>query len=816
VLAVRTLRGLVVAAGEDTRWALRLLARSPASTTLAIGVLAFGTGVNTAVFSLLKDAWFDRLPVARPDELVQVILESKDARMSNLPYPESARWLHTVHAFEGVFFYRDAQVNLRDRDWSRPARGRFVSGTYYAILGVAPAAGRLLQAADDRPSAMPAAVISHELWARQYAHDPAVVGRTVHLSGRPFTIVGVTPRPFFGVDRLWVPEITIPLGLDRGQAQALARLRPGIPVGHAGHEVTDGLRRLLEAGEMEPARWPTRGPPMGARLDSAAAGTWGVRLRLLEPLRVLSALTLLVLVMTCLNLSSLVRARAAARRKEFGVRLALGADRGRLMRQMLVEGVTLGAIGGLASLLVAFALHRLLVVLLPVQPGAALGFRLDGWMLVFNTAVTAVSGIVVGLGTAVRTSRLAPTAVLAGAADRPEGCGRVRFRTSLAAQIATALVLSVAAMTFARRLVDLLDVDPGFDRAKILLATIDPEECQLTPPGMVRLSEELAARVRSLPGVEAAGLALKEVSGMRGSVKAMWVEGHEYSPDESRMMGFGAVSPGFFPATGIPLFSGRDVSAHDGRGTAPVVLVNLALAERYFPGRSPLGKRLGDGPGPAAGGRSYEIVGVVGSARHAGLRRAPPPMVFHPLPQAAEVRPFVLHVRTRGRPGALAGAVRETVRATDPRLVVSSLRTIGEETSAELRQERMLAALSTLFAVLGLGLCCVGLYGVTADSVERRTREIGIRAALGATGRGIMTLMLRETLPTVVGGLAIGALAARICAPLARGFLFGLAAPGLGSTAVAAAAFASAAAAAALVPARRASRIDAAVALRSD
>ena len=812
---MRTSRGLVVAAAQDTRWALRILARNPGSTALGVGVLALGIGVNTAVFSVLKDAWLDRLPVTHPEELVQVILEAKDARMGNLPYPESQRWLRGVRGLDGVLFYRDGPMNLQDRDGSYRARGRFVSGGYYTTLGVAAAAGRLLLPGDDQPSSIPSAVISHEFWVRRFGRDPAVIGRSVSVSGLSFAIVGVTPRYFFGVDRLWVPEVTIPLGPLPGQVQALARLKPGIPVAQASAEMSGRLRQLLETGELRSASWPTRGQALGARLERAAAGTWDVRLRLTEPLRALSALALLVLLMTCLNLASLVHARAAARAREFGVRLAIGADRGRLLRQIVVEGMTLGAVGGLAGLLLSFALHRLIVGLLPIGPAAALGFRIDAWMLAFNTTVSVVSGIVFGLGPALRASRLDPNAVLAGHQDCPGRHGRVRFRAALVVQVAAALVLSVAALMFVRTLVDLLHVDSGFDRAHTLLVTIDPEECQLTPEGMVGLTEDLAERVRGLPGVQAAGFGLLEVSAMRGWLKTMWVAGHDDSPDENQRISFGVISPGLLAATGIPLLSGRDITSHDGRAATPVALINQAMAERYFPHQSPLGKRLGDGSRPAPGRLTYEIVGVVGNARHAGLRRAPQPMVFHPLAQFRQVRPFVLHVST-GRPAAVARALHRLIRATDPRLVVVSLRTMNEQTSAELRQERMFAALSTLFAILGIFLSCVGLYGVTAGSVERRTREIGIRAALGASRRSITAVMLRETLPSVAVGFAIGGVAARIGAPLARGLVYGVAPGGFGSTAAAAAALASAVFAAVVIPARRASRIDPASALRTE
>ncbi len=279
-----------VAVARDTRWALRLLARNPGSTVIAVGVLALGIGVNTAVFSLLEDAWLDRLPVARPEELVQVVLEgSSGARMSNLPYPESVRWLRAVRGIDDVAFYRDQELNLRDGDSSSRVRGRLVSGNYYGTLGIAPAGGRLLVPPDDEASSVPVAVISHEFWTRHFGRDPAVLGRRCSLSGRAFTIVGVTPRAFFGVDRLWVPEVTIPLGPEPGQVQALARLKRGVPFEQARNEMSSRLRQLLESGELATAGWPTRDLPRGAGLERASAGTWDIRVRFAEPLRALSA-----------------------------------------------------------------------------------------------------------------------------------------------------------------------------------------------------------------------------------------------------------------------------------------------------------------------------------------------------------------------------------------------------------------------------------------------------------------------------------------------------------------------------------------------
>ncbi len=814
-------KGLLGSLGQDVRHGVRVLAKSPGTTALSVSLLAFGMGANTAIFSLLKDTLLERLPVQRPDELVQVTIAAAPARISNLPYPESQRWLGESRSLNGVVAYYDTDLNLRVADAAERVRGRLVSGSYFSVLGVGAIVGRALQPEDDRPAAAPAAVLSYEFWARRFGRDVNVLGKSVSVAGRAFTIVGITPPGFFGLNRLWVPEISIPLaaGPAHSQAQFLARLKPGVSMEQAQAEVQARLRHLAEAGGLRDANWSLRRGPLEANavLQRAATGTWDIELELLSPLRVLSVLAGLTLLIACLNVSHLLLARGRARSREYGVRLALGAGRGRLTRQLLVESVMLSAAGCLSGVSVALVVHRWLIALLPLEPGAALGFQLDVWMLCFTAALSLVCGVLFGVAPVLSATRLDPCDVLRGGALAGTTGSRTGWiRLALGLQVAGALVLLIGALAFARTLRDLTSLDPGFDREHSLLVTVDPDECHFGPEQMRNVLDELTLRARSLPGVRAAAIGMQPVSNMTGWSKTVWAEGYQYAPTEAQEVSFTVVGPGFFAATGIPLRKGRDFGPSDQEGAPPVALVNEAFARKYFPNRDAIGRPLGDGARPAAGRLVYEIVGVVGDARQGNLRRRPGPMVFHPLTQHTESRPFVLHVRSSGSPAALASSLREVVRLSGRLLVVTSFQTAAEELAERLRQERMFAWLSSLFGALALGLACVGLYGMASDSLSRRTREMGIRVAIGATRPAIAGLVIKETLWPVVAGTMIGLPAAWFCSRFVRGLLLGVAPTGGATYAMAVVALLLAATAATVVPVRRASRVNPIEALRRE
>ena len=643
-------------------------------------------------------------------------------------------------------------MNLRSGNLSERVRAHLVSGSYYSTLGVKAFLGRTLAAGDDRPAATPAAVLSYAYWGRRFGFDPAVIGRAVYLNGKPFTVVGVAPPEFYGLNRLAPPDITCPLHVTPLQdaknyfVSYFARLKPGVSIEQARAQVAVRFHALLDDELKSERSWMGK-----SKLDviSAATGEESVRFLLGEPLRVLSILVGVVLLICCTNLASLLLGRAAARSREIAVRLALGAGRRRIVRQLLTESVLLGAAGGAVGLFVGYGVHALLRTLLAIDQSASLQFRLHWPLLAFTAGLSLVTGIAFGLVPALRAAGVNPGTVMKG--DAP-GIGRLGLgptRAFLVVQVAASVLVLVGATLFNRTLRNLEGVDAGFNRDHLLLMTIDPRQSRFQGDRVTGLLDELTERIRAVPGVRSAALA--EWVLFVGGGKNIWLQGSEQTT------GFAAsnnVGPDFFATAGVPLVLGREFSPRDRAGAPLVAIINEAFARKYFPGQNPLGRRFGD-QGPKSAGK-FEIVGVVKDGRFQSLRLAPYPAEFQSFWQSTVLVPFVLHVRVMGNTRAVTASLGQVIRGVDPALVVYDVRTMTEQVNGTLRQERTFAMLSLLFGALALGLCCVGLYGVTAYSVTRRTNEIGIRMALGAARGQVLWLFLRETLGLVVIGVATG------------------------------------------------------------
>lgn len=797
---------------QDVRYAARSFRRAPGFTAVAVLTLALGIGVNTAVFSLLHDTVLESLPVSRPQELVQLAWVQGASGGSNFNWPDYRPLLEPESALPGLFCYLSRETNLRSGSISERAHAHLVSGSYYSTLGVGAFIGRTLVAADDRPSATPVAVLSYTYWQNRFARDPSIIGRTVYLDGSPFTVVGVTPQEFYGVNRLSPPDITYSLHaapLPEGNSYYVyyfARLQPHTSVEQARAQITARFSGLLE-GELKPHRnW------MGeVKLDvrPAATGEDNVRLLLRTPLRVVGLCVGVVLLICCTNMASLLLARAAARNREIGIRLALGAGRKRIVRQLLTESVMLGIAGGCAGLLAGYWVHHLLITQLAIHQSTAIQFRLQLPLLAFTAGLAVLTGVVFGIVPALRAAQFG---LRAATRREPPEAGRPRLgpaRTFLAVQMAASVVLLIGAILFLRTLRNLETVDAGFSPRQLLLMTVDLKESRFQGDRVTGLLDELMDRVPAVPGVRSAALARIVLFG-QSAQKSVWVQG--YAHNDGSAVAFNLVGPGFFESVGIHLVMGREFSARD-RGSAPLVaIVNQAFARKYFPGQNPLGRRFGD-QGPNSAGK-YEIIGVVKDARYTSLRLPPRPAIFQSLWQFPQYPPFVLHVNVTGEPGVIAARVLREIQAIDSHLAVYGIRTMTGQVNATLRQERMFAILSSLFGVLAIGLCCVGLYGVTAYSVRRRTSEFGIRMALGASRANVLWLVLRETLVLVGLGAAAGVPAAFWCTRFIKSLLFGLS-PGDPSTfAVAVILLGGVAAIAAALPARRATRIDPIEALR--
>jgi predicted permease len=797
---------------QDLRYGLRRLAKNPGFTTVAVLTLALGMGVNTAIFSLFHDTILERLPISHAQELVQLTWLQRGNLGSNFNWPDYRPLLEPQPALEGLFAYLSREATLRSGEACERVRVQQVSGSYYSTLGLQGFVGRTLGAADDRPGAAAAAVLSYAYWQRRFALDPSVLGKTVYLEDTPLTIVGVTPPRFHGLDRLSPPDITCTLNavlLPDGTSYYVylfTRLKPGVSLEEARARVAARFHALLE-GELKGERgW------MGdIKLDvhSAGTGEYGGRLELGVPLGILSILAGIVLLICCANLASLLLGRATARSREIAVRLALGAGRWRIIRQLLTESLLLGMGGSCLGLVVGSWVHDLLISLLDINSPETLQFRLHLPLLAFTAGVSILTSIAFGLVPALRITRSGLQTVMRSGESAVTRVSLRPTRAFLVVQVAASVLLLVGATLFIRTLRNLEAVDAGFDRDHLLLMTIDPRESRFQGDRATALLDELMERVPALPGVRSAALALIPLFG-DSAAKQVWVQGNagKDGPD----VGFNIVGPGFFATSGIPLLMGREFSARDRAGAPLVAIVNEAFAREFFPGQNPLGQRFGD-QGPKSAGK-YEIIGVVKDARYSSLRFPPRPTIFHPLWQFSQFPAFVLHVQVMGDPEMMAASVRRSIQGIDPGLVVYGVRTMTEQINGTLHLERTFATLCALFGALVLGLCCIGLYGVASYSVTRRTKEIGIRMALGAPRTDVLWLFLRETLVLVAIGEVIGTPVALLSTKFVKSLLFGLAPSDPSSVLLALLMLVGVAAAACLLPARRATKIDPMVALR--
>ena len=814
----------------DLRQATRTLRRSPGYAVVAVLTLALGIAANTVAFSLVN-AVLLRPPggVESPGRLVALFTSDYSGpALGTSSYPDVREFAQRRDVFAGVTAYAPRAVGIGEE--SAPARivSEVVSASYFAVLGVQPAVGRALGETDARERAG-VVVISDALWHGRFAADPGVVGRTLLVNGRPATIAGVAPAGFVGMTRgvridAWFPiEASPQLGVggtdfeQRGTRsfRALARLAPGTRLEEA------RTRMGVLAGNLRaayPDQWTdVRGdgrrisvlPERWARVPGGARGP------VVGIVAMIGVTVGLVLLICCANVAGLALARASRRAREHAVRLSLGASRGRLVVHLLAESLLLAALGGASALLATVWLTGLVnTAPLPVDVPIFLDVSPDVRVLGFTACATLLTAVLFGLAPALRASRTDLTAVLK--AERTVltvGRRRLPLQSVLVVvQMATSVLLLVAALLFVRALQGAAGVDPGFRSANVLLADAGPR--------VVREGESSAAaglalreRVLALPGVRAVTWAAVEPLGLEVSRRGVRPEGYVPAPGEDMEVAFNVVGPAYFTTLGLPLLAGRDFAVADRAGAARVVVVNEAFARRYWPGESALGKGISvSGPD----GELLRVVGIARTAKYQSLAEDPRPYVYFPALQE-DGWGVTLHVRTDGAPRAMLGTVRAAVEETQRGWTVGSARTLEEQVAASLLPQRIASAVLGLFGVVALLLAAVGLYGVIAYAVTARTREIGVRVALGARGTDVLRLVLRQT-GTLVGiGLLAGLPLAWGAARLLRALLLGTGShadplPFLGAAAL----LAAVALLASVLPARRAMRIDPAEALRAD
>jgi predicted permease len=803
---------LVEQLGQDLRYAVRTLLRSPVFTIVAVLCLALGIGANTAIFTLVDTALLRMLPVADPERLV--VLRSigpSGPRVSSFSYPQFVYFRQHAGAVAEMFAYARIDLNLSAGNLTDSPSGLLVSDNYFSVLGVQPVIGRGFATSDEA-----VAVISYRFWQTRFHGDPAISGRAVVLNGLPFTVIGVAPTRFFGVEKGNSPDIFVPLAwcdrllpggprLPRQNSfwlAVMARLRADVPAAQAAAQtdivcrqfaaqaagLSPGLKRFLEQRRI--AFMP------------GVKGMPGIDEQFGAPLLILMTIVSLVLMIACANVASLLLARGAARRKEIAVRLALGAGRFRLMRQFFTESLVLSAAGGALGLLFGVWSARALTGFLANR---VLDVSLDLRVLSFTVLVSVLTGLLFGAAPGLRAAHVDLAPAFRGETALESPGRRVRLgRFLVVGQVAMSLLLLIGAGLFIRTLANLRAMDAGFRGDRVLLATLNPGLSRYTPERGNAFCADLLQRVSELPGVRSASMA--DAPLLRGSyVDGISIKGATAPAEVSLRI----VGPRFFETMGITFRLGRDFSPDDRAGSAKVAIINETIARKYFAGRSPIGEQVG------VAGADRQVVGVIADTKYRSLREEIPNTVYLPIEQAQTGAGRTLHVRTFGGPAGMAAAVREQARALDKNLPIE-ITLFSELVDANLAQERLIAALSGFFAGLALLLTATGLYGVIAYSVQRRTREIGIRMSLGARRAAVLWMVLRDCLLLAGIGVATGVPASFWLSRLVVRQHFGVTPGDLATIAAAAASLIVVATLAGYLPARRASRLNPMVALRYD
>ena len=807
---------------QDGRYALRMFRRAPAFTGAFVLVMALGVGATTAVFALLDGLVLRDLPVSRPDRLVYFSSPS-------FSYP-----IFTGIQTRGVgVLEKLAAWSVEDEyvAWTQqlePSEVLTASGGFYDALGVTAVVGRTFPDADDRIGGGPegrVAVISYSAWQRRYGGDPTVVGRTVRIGTNTYTIVGVTPAAFFGVAPGVAPEITIPLtsnarpsslqSATSSWVHLIGRLRDGVSLAQANTALRQFWPAVLEdsAGAKVPANRRDSFLGRQTSLESARAGFSRVRNRFEKPLWFLFGLVALLLVVATASAANLLLARSVARRREIAVRLAIGAGRARLVRQMLTESMVLTTIAAGAGLLIAkWGAGSLLALMTTREQIITLDAGIRGRVLLFSLALAAITSAVCSVIPAFRATRVDPAAGLKSEIGtlRTLGSGPVTGRTIVAAQVAVSVLLLASATLFVRSLYGVLSTTAGVDR-QVLVLTADAEAAGYEGDRAVTYYQQLLERVRNVPGVAAASLSMyPPLSGDDGAwTQNVGLDGAAPGTDAASVVYFNTVSSDFFRTTGMTLLGGRDIAATDNASTVPVAVVNETLVKRFLPGRDPIGRQIT--MARADDRKSLQIVGVVSDAKYQRLQEEPRAVAYLPWTQQ-RVENMFLELRA-GSPAAASEAVRREAGSIDG-VVPVQLQTVSERIREALVTERVLATLAALLACAAAGLACAGLYGLLSYAVVRQTREIGLRLALGAHPRSVTRKVLTDSLLLTGIGVVLGLGGALALGRFAGGLVFQLAPTDLACIAAAAAVMLAVAALASAVPAWRAARIDPVVALK--
>ena len=832
---------------KDIRYGIRGLLKRKAFAAIAVLTLALGIGANTAIFTLVNAVMLKSLPVQKPEELV-LFSDVTNEGTSIDDSPRTGQWQR--FSYETYEYFRDHNQSFQEiaalRSGESPlsvrqtdaqanaaarANGHLVTGNYFNVLGVHAARGRVLTAEDDKPGAAPAAVISHRYWEQQLNSDPSVVGKSFVINGTNFTLVGITPPEFFGVRVRRPPDFWLPLSFheqielrpsfltnrDAYWLTLMGRLKTGVTMDQAQAAVNLALRQhLTERAGSELTEERQKGiQNTYVTLAEGQGGLSGLRRNYSKPLRMLMAIVGMVLLIACANVGSLLLSRAASRKAEISLRMALGATRRRIIRQLITESMLLAGIGGLLGVLLAQWGVFVLVGL--VAPTSPLDTRPDVGILAFTAGVSILAGILFGLIPAIQASRTDLAGAMKEKSRTKNGLGRLNLSSLMVVlQVGLSMVLLTGAGLFARSLLKLQNEDVGFNRNNVLLVGTDSRLAGYKTNELAGLYLQIIERLSTLPTVQ--NVSIATYAPMSGSSRSSSVKitGYTPQPDEDLVVQDMLTGPKYAETLGVPLLRGRELELRDNASAPRVAVVNSTFAEKYFKNQNPIGRTFTFDDEEAEKGAQIEIVGVIGDVKWYDARDKTQPAVYRPILQIQDQGAYTatVHIRTTSDPTPLTSQVRQMINQIDDKLPIFGVTTLDEQMHKNLDQERLIAQLVSFFGALALILACIGLYGVMAHGVARRTNEIGIRMALGARGGNIAWMVIRETLYLVLAGLVIGVPAALVGAKLISAQLFGLRPTDPLTLVGASVVLTIVALLAGYLPARRASRVNPLSALR--
>ena len=844
---------------QDLRYGARMLRTQKVVTIIAALSLALGIGANTALFSVVDAMLLRQLPVKEPERLVlfKTILpqgfrigsysgsrDSDPNKITSFPYQSYQRMRDQQSVVSDIFAFGKVGLNVNADGQADVVSGQVVSGNYYAGLGVRPLLGRTITDDDDRAAAAPVTVLSFRYWRQRFGGDPAVIGKKINLNNVAFTVIGVTPPGFEGAMQIGSTlDVTIPIAcepqllVERERSRMavtwrlllMGRLKPGATAEQARAQLENAFhqsvldhRAALQArGESLAALEPRDYPRLV--VDPGGQGETGVRQRYKPSLYLLLGVVGIVLLIACVNVANLLLSRAASRASEIAVRLALGASRRRLIRQLLTESALLAALGGALGMLFALWINDGLLAVSDWggQGLRALEPRLDWRALAFTMALSLLTGIIFGLAPAWRATKvdLAPS-LKEGARSSNSASRSLLSRGLVVLQVALSLALLVGAGLFVRTLLNLQSVEPGFNTRNLLLFNVQPTLAGYRGEKLAQLYQRLSERLEAVPGAQAVTFSRTRLLARSNSDRRTYLPGADGKVREGGSVNIHQTRENFFEAMEIPLLAGRAFIRQDDERAPRVAIVNQAFARRCFPGENPLGKRFGF---YEKGVNEVEIIGLVKDSKYASQRQDVPPTAYFPWRQElSDMDGATFELRATGDPKTIAGAVRQVAREVDANLPLTDIRTQIEQADQTLAMERLFAKLLTLFGLLALQLASIGLFGVMAHAVSQRAHEIGIRMALGADRRDVLRMILRQGLALALIGVALGLAGAYALTRylesrmnLSR-MLYGVRLSDPLTHGVIAASLTLAALVACWIPARQATKVDPMIALRRE